>query len=707
MKNNAFRLIACICLFAFRALATTYYVDINSTNATPPYTNWTTAATDIQSAVNQTTNGDLVLVNPGVYQSGGLLVSSPSSTSYYSVILTNAISLQSANGPTTTFIQCPAVGVGGSGMLINSSVFMTNGSVLNGFTLTTNGTVADLGGCCGVIATSPGAIITNCILTGFSYGGAHSGTLYDCIVTGNTGGGAIESTMLNCIISNNIAENGGGVSGGNLTNCVIVNNTAYENGGGVLGQAGYPVVLNNCLISNNIAEVGGGVFNYVVETPFGLHVVYTNCILDNCIVTSNSAVITGGGAFCGQLNNCLMSSNYVTGEASGNFTPGGGGMESGSAYNCTLIGNHVTGPQGMNGGGADGTYFSRYTVLSNCVLIANSAPHGGGANNCTLIHCTLLQNSLSEPEQRSVGIMGGGAAFSTLNDCLVISNQSAAVPFAYAGGGGAYACNLTNCLLAYNTIITNGGGANNSTLVNCTVIANTSANGGGVLNCTNYNSILYYNSGGDYYPATTQYPLNYCCTTLAPTNGFRNITNAPLFVNFAGGDYHLQPSSPCINSGNNAYISSATTDLDGNPRIVGGTVDIGAYEYQTPTSVISYAYLQQYGLPTDGSADFADLDGTAFNVDQDWIAGLNPTNPASVLAMLTPVTTNAANGVTVTWQSVSGVPYFLQRSTNLASQPPFSTIQNNITGQTNTTSYTDTSATNNAPYFYRVGVVTP
>jgi hypothetical protein len=124
-------------------------------------------------------------------------------------------------------------------------------------------------------------------------------------------------------------------------------------------------------------------------------------------------------------------------------------------------------------------------------------------------------------------------------------------------------------------------------------------------------------------------------------------------------------------------------------------------------SVVSYAWLQQYGLPTDGSVDYSSLDGTAFSIYQDWIAGLNPTNPASVLAMLTPTAAANASGITITWQSVSGISYLLQRSTNLFAQPAFLTIQSNITGQANTTSYTDTSATNNFPYFYRIGVIAP
>ncbi|MEQ1746429.1 MAG: choice-of-anchor Q domain-containing protein, partial [Saprospiraceae bacterium] len=56
----------------------------------------------------------------------------------------------------------------------------------------------------------------------------------------------------------------------------------------------------------------------------------------------------------------------------------------------------------------------------------------------------------------------------------------------------------------------------------------------------------------------------------------------PMFVNPDSGDYRLRPCSPLVNAGSNAYVSTPI-DLPGNPRIRGGTVDIGAYEHQGPT----------------------------------------------------------------------------------------------------------------------------
>lgn len=84
---------------------------------------------------------------------------------------------------------------------------------------------------------------------------------------------------------------------------------------------------------------------------------------------------------------------------------------------------------------------------------------------------------------------------------------------------------------------------------------------------------------------------------------------------------------------------------------------------------------------------------------QEWIAGTDPTNAASLLTMNS--VSNSIAGATVTWQSVSGVTYFLQRAANL---PAFTSLQSNLVGQAGSTSYTDVTATNGGPYFYRVGV---
>jgi len=187
-----------------------------------------------------------------------------------------------------------------------------------------------------------------------------------------------------------------------------------------------------------------------------------------------------------------------------------------------------------------------------------------------------------------------------------------------------------------------------------------------------------------------------------PTHGIGNIIASPLFMNYANGDLRLQSNSPCINAGNNTYVGAAT-DLEGKPRIVSGTADMGAYEYQGTGSVISYAWLQQYGLPTDGSADFLDSDLDGMNNWQEWVCGTSPTNAQSVLRLLSvkPHGTNSS----VTWQSVAGVNYFLQRSANLSTA--FTLLASNILGQAGTTSYADTNAAGTGTCFYRVGASPP
>ena len=172
-------------------------------------------------------------------------------------------------------------------------------------------------------------------------------------------------------------------------------------------------------------------------------------------------------------------------------------------------------------------------------------------------------------------------------------------------------------------------------------------------------------------------------------------------MDLAGGNFSLQSNSPCINAGKNAY-AFGTVDLDGNARIVGGTVDMGAFEFQSPLSVISYAWLQQFSLPTDGSADYADTDHDGHNNWQEWMAGTNPTNALSVLRLASPVLT--PTNVTLTWTSVTNRTYTLEQATNLGGVPAFSVLRSNLAGLHGTTSWTDTNAPVSSPRFYHLRV---
>ena len=63
------------------------------------------------------------------------------------------------------------------------------------------------------------------------------------------------------------------------------------------------------------------------------------------------------------------------------------------------------------------------------------------------------------------------------------------------------------------------------------------------------------------------------------TNGGHNIDVDPQLWLSAEDNLRLLPDSPAIDAGSNAALPAGTTvDLDGLPRIVGGTVDLGAYE---------------------------------------------------------------------------------------------------------------------------------
>ena len=58
--------------------------------------------------------------------------------------------------------------------------------------------------------------------------------------------------------------------------------------------------------------------------------------------------------------------------------------------------------------------------------------------------------------------------------------------------------------------------------------------------------------------------------------GVSNVFADPLFVNQVSMDYHLQPSSPCIDTG--TAVGAPAEDFEGTLRPLGAGVDIGAFE---------------------------------------------------------------------------------------------------------------------------------
>src|SRR5216683_3613692 len=175
------------------ALATVRYVDVNSAAPAPPYTNWATAATTIQDAIDVALAGDEIVVTDGVYQTGGRAVYG---TVTNRVAVTTALTVRSANGAGLTVIAGHA---GGDSAV--RCVYLANGAALVGFTLTNGATLfngayqIDLNGG-GVWCESASAVASNCVLSGNS---AYSG-----------GGGASGGTLNNCTLTGNLANRGGG-----------------------------------------------------------------------------------------------------------------------------------------------------------------------------------------------------------------------------------------------------------------------------------------------------------------------------------------------------------------------------------------------------------------------------------------------------------------------------------------------------------------
>ncbi len=124
----------------------------------------------------------------------------------------------------------------------------------------------------------------------------------------------------------------------------------------------------------------------------------------------------------------------------------------------------------------------------------------------------------------------------------------------------------------------------NNTIVGAATTGLTLSKGGGLpYPYSLYNNIFWANGGLGLEDHTCCQPV-----TIVAFNNSWGGNGAPLAVDSGNSATDpqldsnrrpIEPASPAINSGNNAIPGGApTSDLDGGPRIVGSTIDRGAYE---------------------------------------------------------------------------------------------------------------------------------
>jgi len=223
-------------------------------------------------------------------------------------------------------------------------------------------------------------------------------------------------TIKNCIISNSLL--GGAVlfySGSpTIANCTISNNA----GGAIYANEGAVLVIINCLIEGNSAETSGGAL-YCGE--------FTSSVITSSNVTGNSTNAQGAGIYCAPDANMIIADCTIAG-CTANGDGGGIYCAEGSnvlVTNCTIVDNATA----ENGGGI---YFGQAApFVANSTITGNTADNQGGGIYCAA--GIIIDNSLVAGNSSDTG--GGIYSHDGIN---LIENCTFAANKAVGAGGGLF-----------------------------------------------------------------------------------------------------------------------------------------------------------------------------------------------------------------------------------------------------------------------------
>jgi hypothetical protein len=482
----------------------------------------------IQAAINASANNDTVLVAPGVYFEN-------------LSIQGKTITLRGSAGAAATIVDGSA-----AGPVLSIGPFLDRALLIEGLT--------------------------------FRNGRGANATM----MSQSAGGGGIDirlsaPTILRCDIINNV---GGNASSG-----------AIAGAGGILirGLGPNPLgpAIRNCNILGNIGgtatpnPTSGSMVAH--GGAGGIELVESNVFVRACIIRNNQGGDSIGapnfrGTSAGGIGIILPDGMPVIEDNEIHFNTGGD----------ALAGATFGGAGGIGSGGAPFIHYCNIGDNQGGDALAMVAPGaanfpvaGSGGIDCedATIESNFVRGN-SGGTSGIDGILGGAGGIGVAGDATivnnVIGNNQGGNDLGGPGIDGAGGIHVSaGDIVVLNTTL---GGNTSGPLASGGLHVEVQAS------ATVKNSILWGNNGGGQGPSAAQIDgLGVTTVTFSDVQGgfpgMGNIDQDPLFVNPALRDFHLGLGSPCVDAGMSGDPLSPPKDIDGDPRVIGVSVEMGADEF--------------------------------------------------------------------------------------------------------------------------------
>jgi len=313
----------------------------------------------IQAGIDASSNGDTVLVQPGIY------VENINFNGHNIVLGSRFLTTGDISYISSTIIDGDS-----SGSVVTFENEEDSGAVIIGFTIQngyTELTSPSFGYGGGIFCnenTTP--VISNNIIKGNSAN--NSGGGISCRSSHPT---IIYNTIKNNSIHNIYWGDGGGIhcfsSTCMIANNIIDSNFCYGSTGGISCFASHATIVNNTITGNSTFGAGGGVLCH-----------HSDLTIRGNIISGNSSIGRGGGIVC-FTSNPMIENNIISHNTTGFH---GGGIANMNSYpviaNNTIFGNMAYG----NGGGIYCIYgydhfLYSHSTINNTIVWANTAAGEG------------------------------------------------------------------------------------------------------------------------------------------------------------------------------------------------------------------------------------------------------------------------------------------------------------------------------------------